>query len=176
MSSIQTNELLLGRADVRIDSDYSSNISDTTQVLSSSKSIGMCQNCTLREDKNYKDKRVVNILQPVGKIVTLNRVVVTVSSFKADSANLGLLFGSDGAGGDLFIGNNSVNYFRVELVFTYPDQASQMVVVIPKAVLFDPESMNLVALDNPTQVEFSFESMYPNDSAWGKSSARVLFP
>jgi len=51
-----------------------------------------------------------------------------------------------------------------------------MVVVIPKAVLFDPESMNLVALDNPTQVEFSFESMYPNDSAWGKSSARVLFP
>lgn len=176
MATIDTSQILLGRADVRVDKDYSSYISATTQMLGSASSIGSCQNCTFRENKSYKDKRVVNVLQPVGKIVTLNKVVVTVSTFKADTHNLGLLFGGDGTDSDFYIGNASVNEFRVELVFTYPDRVSQMVAIIPKAVLFDPESTNLVAMDNPTEVEFSFESLYPNNSAWGKNAARVIFP
>lgn len=176
MESANASEILLGRADIRVDNNYSLNIASTTAVLDNSYSIGSCENSSIKEDKQFKDKRIVDVLQSVDKIITLNKVIITISTLKANSNNFGLLFGTDGSGGDQFVGGTNKNYFRVELVFTYPDKVSQMKVIVPKAIVADPNSLNLITLDNPSQIEFSFESLYPNSSSWGNNSARIIFP
>jgi len=175
MPSIQLSELILGRADVRMDSNYSSHLQYDSPQLNSTHSIGQCENCTVQEKRQYRDKKHVGVLQTVDKLIVQSQVVFGISTLKGNTPNLHILFGGSGADTDFFIGTSTKTYFRTEIVFTYPDNSSTMTWIIPKAIVTDPSKLNLIALKDPSQVEFSLESLYPNHSNWSNSSAKIVF-
>lgn len=173
--SLQLSELIMGRADIRMDNVYTNHLSFDTAQLSSSYSIGQCENCTVQEKRTYKDKRHVGVMQTVDKLVVNSQVIFNISTLKGSTPNLHMLHGGSGVDADFFVGTNNKTYFRVEIVFLYPDRSSTMTWVIPKAIITDPSKINLVSMKDPSQIEFSLETLYPNHSTWGNSSAKVLF-
>lgn len=173
--SIELSELILGKAEVRMSTNYATNLGIDTQILTSSDSIGECENCVVQEKRRYKEKRKVDILQVVDKIIVMSQVIIDISTIKMNSKNFNIVFGGDGSSGDFFIGGTQNNYYRTELIFTYPDGVSQMIYIVPKCLIVDPSKINLIATTDPSRGEFSIESLYPNNNLWGESSGKIIF-
>ncbi len=172
--SIQIDELVLGRGEVRMSSSYDTYLSVVIPQLDSTNSIGQCENCEVTLNTSYQDKRQLDVSQTVDKILIKSAIVVNLSTMKINSSNFNRMFGGDGSSGDFFVGNNKT-YFRTEIVFTYPDGSSTMTWIIPKTIIRNPNSFNLISLSEPSQSGFSVESLYPNHENWGDSSAKVVF-
>lgn len=163
----------LGRGEIRV-AEYSSYKTDISPVLNDQNCIGIAEECVLRTKVNFEEKRAVNTLSALRRMMTRNDLFVDFTVTEASRKNLNLLFSGDFTDNDFYLGGEdfSISY-RIEIVFVYPDKVTTLKLVMPKCKITETSDFNLVNLSEPSKPAFTFQSLPLGNSTWGERLGRI---
>jgi hypothetical protein len=170
------SSILLGKGQTYLDF-AGSYYNELGMVLGATKKIHYSTECSLNTQIAFQDSMEINSLHAIEKLCTEYSLEIKLSFLQADQRLINILLGKDSSSSSFYIIPNTdfTSYFRLELVFTYPNNINSMQILFPKTQIISTNGLDLYNNKEPHSTAITFQSFPVRNATWDENLGRVTF-